>query len=240
MNGRGTRGSEGEALTGDLSRKITTTKITREVVSGTKNGNQRKETSETTTADVPPSVWERLMGPSIVILAAWAIVLLAAFLAGAAVQRVLLGHYEFSLGPLALKEITGTVLQEKVHDAMAAMPTPSAEAPAEAVPEPTWATVDDPNLALAGWRIDLEQTLRDLAEHYGIQERRAGVGQLLRLLSQREVLNPGAIPRLEDLLSLANQAVHGAQVDASVLPVLRSDGRRVLEYLRRLPEPSSP
>jgi hypothetical protein len=42
-----------DASPSDLSRKITTTKITREVVSGTKDGNQRKETSETTTADVP-------------------------------------------------------------------------------------------------------------------------------------------------------------------------------------------
>jgi hypothetical protein len=228
-----------DALPNDSSRKVTTVKTTTEVIEGTKDSNQRKEITETTTADISPSVWERLMGPRIILLVALAIVLLAAFVAAAAARRVLLGHYAFSLGTLTVPEITGADVREAVREALAGMPPP-AESTEQTTPEPPWATVDDPRLALAGWRIDLEQTLRDLVERQGIKERHpSGAGQYLRLLRQREILSPDVVPGLEDLLRLANQAVHGAQVDATVVPVLRTEGRRMLEYLRGLPQAAS-
>jgi hypothetical protein len=228
-----------DALPNDFSRKVTTIKTTTQVVKGTKSSDHRTETTETTTADISPSVWERLMGPRIILLVAFAIVLLAAFVAAAAAQRVLLGHYAFSLGALTVPEITGADVREAGQEAIAAMPSP-AESTEQTTPEPAWATVDDPRLALAGWRIDLEQTLRDLVERQGIKESHpSGAGQYLRLLRQREVISPDVVPRLEDLLRLANQAVHGAPVDESVVPVLRTEGRRMLEYLRGLPQAAS-
>jgi hypothetical protein len=95
--------------------------------------------------------------------------LLAAFLIAGTVQRSLLGKYAIGLGPVSVPEI---ITPERVEQAMDSV---LSEAPAEAepeaeeaIPEPEWARLDDPNLALAGWRIDLEKELRRLAEQLDV------------------------------------------------------------------------
>jgi hypothetical protein len=84
-----------------------------------------------------------------------------------------------------------------------------------APPEYAFLTVAerDPNLALAGLRIELERRLIRLAERNDIGTAMQGMGRLLRELAKRRVLTEDEESVLSDLLYLLNAAVHGASVD---------------------------
>jgi len=71
----------------------------------------------------------------------------------------------------------------------------------------------DPNLALAGLRIEIEKRLIALAEKKGVDVQGRGLGQLLRLLRQRGILSSEERSVLADLTGLLTSAVHGATVD---------------------------
>lgn len=72
----------------------------------------------------------------------------------------------------------------------------------------------DPNLALAGLRIELEKRLVQLAEKHGIGTSMQGLRRLLRELSSRGILGDDESSVLDDLTHLLNSAVHGASVDS--------------------------
>jgi hypothetical protein len=71
---------------------------------------------------------------------------------------------------------------------------------------------EDPNLALAGLRIEIERRLVQLAEKNGIDRAGRGAGSLLRLLAERNLITYEQQSVLSDLLGMLNQAVHGAVV----------------------------
>ena len=71
----------------------------------------------------------------------------------------------------------------------------------------------DPNLALAGLRIELEKRLVRLAEANGIGTALQGMGRLLHSLASRGILSEDEESVLSDLVHLLNAAVHGASVD---------------------------
>lgn len=71
----------------------------------------------------------------------------------------------------------------------------------------------DPNLALAGLRIEIEKRLIQLCEKHGIGTRMQGLGRLLRELSSRGVLSEDESAVLTEMTYLLNAAVHGASVD---------------------------
>lgn len=73
----------------------------------------------------------------------------------------------------------------------------------------------DPNLALAGLRIEIEKRLMLLAtKKVAIQKSRPmGIGQLLRVLTNEKVLTDEERGILADMINLLNAAVHGANVD---------------------------
>lgn len=72
---------------------------------------------------------------------------------------------------------------------------------------------DDPNLALAGLRIELERRLHKVAERHGIPANRRSVGLLIHDLHNRNLLSREQSSILADLLPSLNAAVHGARVD---------------------------
>jgi hypothetical protein len=78
----------------------------------------------------------------------------------------------------------------------------------------TAVAAQDPNLALAGLRIEIERRLRQIANRQGIDGERYGVGQLLRVLRSRGAISQQEDSVLSDLIGLLNRAVHGADVDA--------------------------
>lgn len=71
----------------------------------------------------------------------------------------------------------------------------------------------DPNLALAGLRIEIEKRLVQIAKSNKLNITRAGVGQLISLLNQHRILTPEESSALADMSNLLNSAVHGAEVD---------------------------
>jgi hypothetical protein len=71
----------------------------------------------------------------------------------------------------------------------------------------------DPNLALAGLRIEIEKRLSALAEKADVAVRPKGVVTLLRSLSNHELLSFEERAALGDMSGLLNSAVHGAVVD---------------------------
>jgi len=170
--------------------------------------------------------------------------LLAAFLVAGTVQRSLLGKYAIGLGPVSVPEIiTSERVEQAIDSALSEAPAeaePEAEEAEEAAPEPAWARVDDPNLALAGWRIDLEKELRRLAQQYDLSPRVRTPRGIVDALTAREVIDPRLASGLQELLGIANQAVHGASVDPSVIGVLRTEGSRLLQYLRSIGTPPDP
>jgi len=96
------------------------------------------------------------------------------------------------------------------------------------------AAEQDPNLALAGLRIEIEKRLVALAEKKGIEVRGRGLGQLLRILSQYHVLDEQARSALVDLTGLLNAAVHGAAVDPETAMWATNIGPRILRGLDKL------
>ncbi|MBI3169863.1 MAG: hypothetical protein HYZ22_15380, partial [Chloroflexi bacterium] len=67
----------------------------------------------------------------------------------------------------------------------------------------------DPNLALAGLRIELEKRLVQIAKLNNLNVSKASVGQLIRLLNQEKILTPEESSALADMSGLLNSAVHG-------------------------------
>ena len=96
----------------------------------------------------------------------------------------------------------------------------------------------DPNLALAGLRIEIEKRLNSLAEKHGIEPRGRGLGQLLRLLTQKQALSHEASATLADMTGLLNSAVHGASVDPRATDWALNVGPRLLKALSDLEDRS--
>jgi len=90
---------------------------------------------------------------------------------------------------------------------------------------------EDPNLALAGLRIEIERRLVILAESAGLPTERRSVGQLLRVLRQDQQLAPRESSVLSDMVSLLNSAVHGARVDEGAATWALDIGPRLLAGL---------
>lgn len=93
---------------------------------------------------------------------------------------------------------------------------------------------EDPNLALAGLRIELEKRLMQLAESHNLLGQlggRGGVGPLLRVLDHSGVLSSNEAATLQELTRLLNSAVHGADVDKSAVDWAIEIGPRLLQGL---------
>ncbi len=72
---------------------------------------------------------------------------------------------------------------------------------------------EDPNLALAGLRIEIERRLGAIARARGLDDRRSSVGQLLRQLASVGAISQAEVSVLNDLVIVLNRAVHGAEVE---------------------------
>jgi hypothetical protein len=98
---------------------------------------------------------------------------------------------------------------------------------------------EDPNLALAGLRIELERRLRTLADSYGIGQSRQGIRMLLRGLTEKEALTEQEAAVLTDLMPLLNAGAHGAKVEPGASVWAVQIGPRLLRSLdARAAQPS--
>jgi len=92
---------------------------------------------------------------------------------------------------------------------------------------------EDPNLALAGLRIEIERLLTELAEAQGLGRRPRGIGPLLRELDQVGALSAAERGALMDMVQLLNAAVHGADVDRNAADWAINVGPRLLGSLEQ-------
>lgn len=72
---------------------------------------------------------------------------------------------------------------------------------------------EDPNLALAGLRIEIERRLDAIARVRGVVDRPYGVGQLMQKLASVGAISGAEVSVLKDLIGLLNRAVHGAKIE---------------------------
>ena len=70
----------------------------------------------------------------------------------------------------------------------------------------------DPNLALVGFRIELEKRLLGLAERYQLDPRQKSLPLIVRQLRDKGAFPHSTAVGLIDLISFGNQAAHGAEV----------------------------
>jgi hypothetical protein len=90
---------------------------------------------------------------------------------------------------------------------------------------------DDPNLALAGLRIEIERRLIQIAESHEVKIVRPGIGNLLRQLNSVQVLKDSEKGALSELVGILNAAVHGAKVDKLAADWAFDVGPRILRAL---------
>jgi hypothetical protein len=90
---------------------------------------------------------------------------------------------------------------------------------------------DDPNLALAGLRIEIEKRLKKLAEKNGIGTDFQGIGNMLRNLRNRNALTAREGDAIDGILELLNNAVHGARLDVKAAGWALEFGPRILKSL---------
>jgi hypothetical protein len=99
---------------------------------------------------------------------------------------------------------------------------------------------EDPNLALAGLRIEIERRLRAIADAKGWEAQRVPVRQVMRQLASEGVISKHEESVLDELMGLLNSAVHGAQVAPESARWAAETGPRLLaaleETLSGLPE----
>lgn len=89
----------------------------------------------------------------------------------------------------------------------------------------------DPNLALAGLRIEIEKRLIQLAEAKGIGTRMQGMGRLMQELHKVDVLTNEQVIVMGDMLALLNEAVHGGKVDPRASEWALEIGPQLIESL---------
>lgn len=93
----------------------------------------------------------------------------------------------------------------------------------------------DPNLALAGLRIEIEKELRLLAREYDVVRTydRSPTGSLTTSLVRAEILSSEESNAIRDLLGTLNAAVHGAEVSHEAAEWAFEFGPRLLAALKK-------
>jgi hypothetical protein len=163
---------------------------------------------------------------------------LAAFTIGALVQRILLGEYGITLGPVSLPALP-PVTSDSAKEAFDLV-TESPEiapilvpGPRHAQPPPLFQRLDDPHLKLISIRIDLETRLRDLANVAGVDPD-VPLPRLPERLVRQGIFSRNTARGITELLAICDRIVVGAEVDSAAAPKLLSESADVLYALDEL------
>lgn len=125
---------------------------------------------------------------------------------------------------------------EKVTSSSEPPPTASHQPPPVTQSQPSYVSVadQDPNLALVGLRIEIEQRIRQLSKRHDLPMNWGSLSKLIRELTRREIIPYGVASGLEDLVAAGNQAAHGASVDPRVADWAITTGPEILAALDAL------
>lgn len=144
------------------------------------------------------------------------------------------GGWKFKVAEL--KKSEERAVQVGLLDEAAPLPVPEHEYSFQLVAD------EDPNLALAGLRIEIERKLNQLVEAAGLRSGstspRVNVGRALKVLGDAGILTHDQSSVLSDMVGLLNSAVHGAKVDQQSARWALEVGSRLLASLdkRRPPQ----
>ena len=90
---------------------------------------------------------------------------------------------------------------------------------------------EDPNLALAGLRLEIERRLVIIARECSIETERKGISQLLNQLLNNKAISLEQYQVLRDLIGGLNRAVHGAEVEQRVAEWAIDVGSQIIAAL---------
>jgi len=90
---------------------------------------------------------------------------------------------------------------------------------------------EDPRLALAGLRIEIEKKLTEIAESKGLKTKKLGIGQLLRILGEKELLSQDQSSVLLNIVRLLNTAAYDRDIDKRTAEWALDVGPRLLDTL---------
>lgn len=98
---------------------------------------------------------------------------------------------------------------------------------------------EDPVLALAKLRIDIERELRRIAFEAKIEFdlKRISINKLLESLIKVGVIEPNIVSAIRDVLPVCNQAVHGGDINANIALQVLSVGDDIVLALRQEGKP---
>ena len=99
------------------------------------------------------------------------------------------------------------------------------------------ASETEPNLALVGFRIEIEKRIIRLAETSGISTDRVGLHRLVGELVERDVISKSSASGLIELIALGNQAAHGANVTREAAEWVLDVGPSILMRLEDIEFP---
>lgn len=86
-------------------------------------------------------------------------------------------------------------------------------------------------LALVGFRIEIEKRLRSLADKYSIESNRYSVTRLIEALAKEEILTIAEKTSLLDIISTLNKASHGMEYDQRSANWVIENGPKILDSL---------
>lgn len=86
-------------------------------------------------------------------------------------------------------------------------------------------------LALVGFRIEIEKRLRSLADKYSIESNRFSVTRLIEALAKEEIITNAEKISLIDIISTLNKASHGMEYDQRSANWVIENGPKILESL---------
>ncbi len=123
---------------------------------------------------------------------------------------------EYAAGIREQKEMTQNELKE----------TPWEMAPGDLL-------VIDNSLALAKLRIDLEKEIRRLAfKNYIQTEKTHGLKNIMDNLLKDELLPAPVVSATHEIISVANKALHGAQISMETVESVLELGRDIIDFLK--------
>lgn len=95
---------------------------------------------------------------------------------------------------------------------------------------------DDPNLAIAVLRIEIEKRLRQIAEDVGVgdseENRRTPLSMLTEKLRKDRAISAEAASLIRDLMPAMNQAVHGVTLQKDATEFALEYGPKILSLLK--------
>lgn len=90
----------------------------------------------------------------------------------------------------------------------------------------------DPNLALVGFRIEIEKKLIALAQRNNVLWDKKSLRRLMYELGERRLLPKQTVAGLADLIAIANRAAHGAEVSKDAAQWVLRQGPDILGQIQ--------